>query len=349
VSKDLFERLFPDPKTHSHEAFGVLIPFFVSRQIFTGAGKTGSENGTAEVDFQLTQRADFFETNIGANTTTSRPLLNTRDEPHADKNLYRRLHVIIGDANMSEVATFLKIGTTKLLLSMLEDRFIQDDFRLQVPVQANIATSHDITLKTTIRLENGKKILPLEMQERFLEIAVDYCSRAENSSEENSLILEHWQSTLAALRHDPMSLNGVLDWVSKYALMERQIRRKELSWKHPRIRKMDISYHDINPKKGLYFIMEKENLMQRMLDNDERIKHFINEPPENTRAYFRAHCLRKFGDDIVEANWDVLHFRSSSGSIVSVPLLHPMRGDKGRVQEILEKSESVDDLIRFLE
>jgi proteasome accessory factor A len=348
VSTELFQRLFPDTTTRSIETYGQLIPFLVTRQIMTGAGKVGSENGNKLVDFQISQRSDFFEITIGANTTANRPIINTRDEPHADKKRFRRLHVIVGDSNMCEVSSLLKIGTTRLVLSMMEDGALELDFILRDPVDDIRRVSHDTTLKTPVTLQNGRHILPLEIQNEFLQVAKRYCDSPENNTEENRLVLHHWERILKALEDDPLTLDGTLDWVTKYILLQRHIERKKLSWDHPRVRRMDIVYHDVCRDRGLYYLLEGKGKVERLLDGEERIKYFVNNPPVDTRAYFRSQCLRSYGDDIVEANWDIMHFRTSGNRLKKVPLLDPTRGTQILVDDILKQSDSIEKLLNTI-
>jgi proteasome accessory factor PafA2 len=345
VSADLYRRLFTG---ETGLVSRILIPFLITRQILCGAGKVGSENGTPPAAFQISQRSDFFEITLGANTTANRPLINTRDEPHADKDRFRRLHVILADSNMCETASLLKIGTLRIILQMLEDGALDPDFTVENPVPANISISHDIELKKAIRLEGGKTMTPLEMQREFLAAAEEYCGIPENDSPESRLVLGHWRRALDALADDPMQLSGVLDWVTKYRLIERYIRRKGLSWRHPRVRRMDILYHDIRPDKGLHRILEREGKVCRILDDDERTKYFINNPPEDTRAFFRGNCLRKFGESIVEANWDVLHFDTGVSKLSKIQLSDPMKGTKALVEGVLSESNSVGELLSNL-
>lgn len=349
VTAELYHRLFPDSSAQPPPTFGVLIPFFVSRQIMCGAGKVGSENGAPNVEFQISQRSDFFEITLGANTTANRPIINTRDEPHADKNLFRRLHVILGDANLCEVASLLKIGTTKLVLEMLEDDFLDLDFTLASPVAAIREVSHDISLKTPVRLDNGRTILPLDIQEAFLEAAERYCRRPEMDTDENRLILGHWRRTLELLRKDALSLDGSLDWVTKYVMMKRFVSRRGVGWRDPRVRRMDIIYHDVRRDKGLFHLLDSKGKIERVLDGEERIKYFISNPPEDTRAYFRSHCLRKFGKSVVEANWDVLHFDAGGAKLKKVSLPNPMLGTKELVGDLLRECDTIEELLMKLQ
>jgi proteasome accessory factor PafA2 len=350
VSVDLYHRLFTasQGRSISQPINGVLLPFFVTRQILCGAGKVGSENGTPPVDYQLSQRSDFFEITMGANTTANRPIINTRDEPHADKTRFRRLHVIPGDANMCEVANFLKIGTTRLVLAMLEDGALNLDFALEQPVRAIYEVSHDINLSGLLKLENGRTITALGMQREFLDAAREYCSAPENDTEENRLILRHWHESLSALQKEPMSLVGTLDWVTKLHLLQRYMSRKGLGWRHPRVRRMDILYHDIRPERGLFHILEQEGRTQRVLDGVERVKYFIGNPPEDTRAWFRSHCMRKFGENVVEANWDVLTFDTGKARLQRIFLGDPSKGTRDLLEPVLTQSQTINDLLNTL-
>ncbi|HUX05965.1 MAG TPA: depupylase/deamidase Dop [Acidobacteriota bacterium] len=351
VSTELYQRLFMPMKTlnGSQPVMGVLIPFFVSRQILCGAGKVGSENGTPHVDYQISQRSDFFEIAMGANTTANRPIINTRDEPHADKTLFRRLHVIVGDSNMCEVAGLLKVGTARLVLSMLEDNAINLDFALEQPVKAMIDVSHDISLKQALSLEAGGTITALQIQREFLAAAEEYCTKPEQDTEENRLVLQYWREALDALEKEPMLLVGKLDWITKLHLLQRYIKRKELGWHHPRVRRMDILYHDITPDRGLFHILEREGKTERIIDDSERVKYFVGNPPDDTRAWFRSHCMRKFGDVVVEANWDVLTFSAGGNRLQRITLGDPSKGTRDLLEGVLKESDTIGKLLANLQ
>ncbi len=230
-----------------------LTPFFVSRQIFTGAGKLGLEAQWDERGkhvFQLTQRADFFETEVGLETTLKRPIINTRDEPHADPERYRRLHVIVGDANLCEVATFLKLGTTSIVLKMIEDGFLPD-FSLVNPVAAIHDVSRDVSLTTQVSLVDGRKMTALQLQWEYLELARKYVDR-EDDTPENREVLERWESVLRGLENDPRTLSAQLDWVAKLRLLEGYRERDGLAWSDAKLRAIDLQYHDVRRDRGLY-------------------------------------------------------------------------------------------------
>ena len=196
----------------------------MTRQVFTGAGKIGAENGAAPVDYQISQRADFFEEEVGLETTLKRPIVNTRDEPHADPQLYRRLHVIAGDANLCEVATFLKVGTTAIVLAMIEDDFIDKDLSIIGPVNAMRTVSHDPTCRATVDLHDGGRATAIDLQWEFLRLAHKYADETGletcGGDDVGAQVLDRWEAVLAALERDPMTLDGQLDWVTKLALLE---------------------------------------------------------------------------------------------------------------------------------
>jgi proteasome accessory factor A len=286
---------------------------------------------------------------MGANTTANRPIVNTRDEPHADKTRFRRLHVIVGDSNMCEVAGLLKVGTLRIILSMLEDGALDLDFTLAQPVKALVETSHDISLSRLVELEGGRTITPLEIQREFLEAAEDYCTRPEQASPENRLVLDHWRRALDSLGTEPMELVGVLDWVTKLHLLQRYMRRKGLGWGHSRVRRMDILYHDVRPRRGLFHILEREGKTERVLDGDERVKYFITNPPEDTRAFFRSRCLSTFGESVVEANWDVLSLDVGEARLRRITLGDPTKGTRELVGDVLDESDSAVRLLENLQ
>ncbi|MBA2426500.1 MAG: proteasome accessory factor PafA2 [Actinobacteria bacterium] len=323
-----------------------LMPFFVTRQIFTGAGKVGAESGAADIDYQISQRADFFEVEVGLETTFKRPIVNTRDEPHADAERYRRLHVIVGDANMSEVATFLKVGTTSLLLKMIEDDFITDDFSLREPVACMRAVSHDPACKLACELADGRKLTAVELQWEYLRLARKY-TQNEGSDPVEDAVLDKWEATLEGLERDVMSLAGQLDWVAKLALLEAYRSRDGLDWSHPKLRLIDLQYHDVRRGAGLYYKLAGAGRMERIVSEDA-ILHAVDHPPEDTRAYFRGECLRRFSPRIVAASWDALIFDIGREPLRKVPTLEPTRGTKAHVQSLLDASPDAVSLIANL-
>ena len=322
----------------------------VSRQIFTGAGKVGSEApgvDAAEVTFQLTQRADFFEEEVGLETTLKRPIINTRDEPHADAQKYRRLHVIAGDANMSEFATFLKLGTTALVLAMVEDDALGEPVALARPVPAMHQVSRDVSLRRPLELVDGTTATALEVQIHLLGCAERYaashglaCLGPESVGER---ILEDWRSTLEALERDPETLADRLDWVAKQRLFEGFRVRHDLAWSDPRLRAMDLQYHDLRPGSSL---ARRVGLIRLVDDAD--VERAVTEPPDETRAYFRGACLARFAEDIVAANWDSIVFDTGDSSLQRVPMLEPLRGSRQHVGALLEGAATSAELLEQL-
>jgi proteasome accessory factor A len=266
-----------------------LIPFFVTRQIFAGAGKVlQTPRG---FHYCLSQRAQHICQEISGATTSSRSIINTRDEPHADAEKYRRLHVIVGDSNMSEVATYLKVGTTALILDMIEDGFFDKDYSLQSPVQAIRDISHDPTLRETVRLKDGRAVTPLQLQLEYLEHATRYVQSIDADAVTKD-VLARWTRVLEALERDPMELDHEVDWVIKQQMIQAYMERNRLSWRDPKVSLMDLQYHDIRPHKGLYFSLVRRGLVERITDDEviERAKHV---PPQTTRARLRGEFIRQ--------------------------------------------------------
>jgi Pup amidohydrolase len=326
-----------------------LTPFFVSRQIFTGAGKLGTEGQWTDerrVSYQLTQRADFFETEVGLETTLKRPIINTRDEPHADPDKYRRLHVIIGDANMCEVATYLKVGTTALVLKMIEDEFLPD-LSLVNPVNALHQVSRDVTCRTLIQLHDDRRLTPVQLQWEYLEHAKKYVEQ-EDGTPENADVLVRWEEILAGLEDDPLSLHRQLDWVAKHRVMEAYRERDGLEWADPKLRLIDLQYHDVRRDKGLYQRLVDAGNVERLV-SDAEIDRAVMEPPVDTRAYFRGRCIAKYPDAIAAASWDSLIFDTGRDALQRVPTREPLRGTKEHVGELLERAPDPATLIDLLQ
>ncbi len=267
----------------------VLIPFFVTRQIFAGAGKVlQTPRG---FHYCLSQRAQHICQEISGATTSSRSIINTRDEPHADAERYRRLHVIVGDSNMSEIVTYLKVATTALLLDMVEDGFINVDYSLQSPVQAIRDISHDPTLRETIRLRDGRTITALELQLEYVAHATRYVEET-GGDETSKDVLARWTDVLVKLESDPTELDRELDWVIKRQWIESYMAKSRLSWRDPRISMIDLQYHDIRPDRGLDYRLAERGMIDRLTDDDaiERAKH---RPPQTTRARLRGEFIRQ--------------------------------------------------------
>jgi proteasome accessory factor A len=300
-----------------------LLPFFTTRQIFTGAGKVGSENRGHPCDYQMSQRADFFETEVALDTMVKRPIINTRDEPHADRERYRRLHVIVGDSNMSEYSIYLRHGVTALVISMIEDGAIGKDLVLRDPVRAIKDISHDPTCKLEIQLDNGKKMSAVEIQREYLEMALAYAAGNPVDSVTED-VLQKWQQILECLAGDPMDAASRVDWVIKKALIESFLERKGLDWQDSQAQMLDLQYHDSRPDKGLYYMLERQGRVERIVE-DHEIIHAIHSPPETTRAYFRGECLRRYPDEVFGVNWDSISFGLGDEPIKRVMMAEPLK------------------------
>ncbi len=325
-----------------------LTPFFVSRQVVTGSGRVGVGQEGRKHGFQLTQRADFFEVEVGLETTLKRPIINTRDEPHSDPEKYRRLHVIVGDANLAEISTYLKMGTTSLVLSMLEDGALDLDLVMDAPVREMHAVSHDASLKHLVTLVNGRRLTAVQMQLEFLEQARKHVERRGEVDEMTADVLDRWESVLARLETDPMSLSRELDWVAKLALLEGYRERDGLDWDHPRLALVDLQYSDVRPDKGLAQRLQARGSLVR-LTTDAEVSAAVTTPPEDTRAWFRGECLRRYPESVAAASWDSVIFDvPGHDALQRVPTLEPLRGTRTHVGALLDASPTAADLLDAL-
>jgi Pup amidohydrolase len=335
----LLDRKLPFARIVQH-----IMPFFVTRQVFTGAGKVGAENNADPCDYQISQRADFLETEVGLETMHSRPIVNTRDEPHADPEKYRRLHVIVGDANMSETANYLKAGTMAIVLSMIEDDFIDVDLSVESPVLAYRQVSRDLSCRGTIRLKDGRTITAIDVQREFLGLAHRYYRDREADAWVPD-VLARWERTLDRLVDDPMELARELDWVVKRQLIENYMEKHRLDWTDSRVAMIDLQYHDIRPGKGLYYKLEESDAVERVVTDDE-IAKAMYDPPKDTRAYFRGMCLQRYADEIASASWDSVIFDLKEGPLKKIFMLEPLRGTEAHVRDLLTESPTAADLLR---
>jgi Pup amidohydrolase len=327
-----------------------LTPFFVSRQVVCGSGRVGlGQDGRGE-GFQVSQRADFFEVEVGLETTLKRPIINTRDEPHADAEKYRRLHVIIGDANLSEISTYLKLGTTALVLAMIEDRFISVDLTVDAPVHALHEVSHDPSLRQLVSLRSGRKLTAVQLQMEYYEQARKYVEDRSGADVDEMTrdVLNRWESTLTRLESDPMSLSRELDWVAKLELFEGYRSRDQLDWDSSRLQLVDLQYSDVRPEKGLYNRLAARGRFERITD-ETMIQRCVHSPPEDTRAYFRGRCLDKYADEVAAASWDSVIFDiTGHESLQRVPMLEPLRGTKAHVSGLIDRCPSAAELVRAI-
>jgi proteasome accessory factor PafA2 len=324
-----------------------LTPFFVSRQVVTGAGRVGIGQDGSTAGFQISQRADFFEVEVGLETTLKRPIINTRDEPHANAEKYRRLHVIIGDANLAEISTYLKLGTTSLVLAMIEDGFLDTDLAVERPVAELHAVSHDPSLKHLVPLRSGRRLTAVQLQMEYLEQARKYVEDRYGSDADETTcdVLDRWESVLVRLESDPRSLRRELDWVAKLDLLEGYRSRDGLDWGSARLEAVDLQWSDVRPDKGLYNLLAAKGRFERILDDTE-IAAAVVDPPEDTRAYFRGRCLAQYAENVAAASWDSVIFDlPGRESLQRVPTLEPERGTRAHVGALLDRCTTAEELV----
>ena len=340
----LIDRALPFGKVIS-----AVMAHFVTRQVFAGAGKVGCELPGMpwdSVGFQLSQRADFFEEEVGLETTVRRPIVNTRDEPHCDAAKYRRLHVIAGDANMSEVATFVKVASTAMLLAAAEDDPTMELPALAHPVRAITQVSHDPSLRAAISTYDGTTVRAIDMQWQLFEIAREWFERTGGDAvgtADCALALHHWETILAGLESDPLSVADRVDWVAKQRLIDAYADRHSLAPGSAALRAIDLQYHDMRPKKGL---ASRCGLVS-LVDPDE-VERAKTQPPTSTRAYFRGRCVERFGSDLIAANWDSMVFDIGSDPLRRVPMDDPLRGTAELVANVIDNSATATELVAAL-
>lgn len=322
---------------------------FVSRAIYCGAGKVGAESPGGRADdecFQITQRADFFEEPVGLETTLRRPIVNTRDEPHADATRFRRLHVIIGDANMSEIATLLKVGTTALWFAAVEAGRADRTFTFADPVAAFRAVSRDLSLAVPLQLDDGSTITALDLQWELLRMCTEHAELDgldAVGADVGDEVLQRWEYVLNTLEADPMRLADQVDWIAKYRLVSAYRDRHHLPWGDARLRAMDLQYHDLRPQRSL---ARRIGLATRIDPADVAVA--VRRPPIDTRAWFRGECLRRFADQIVSANWDSLVFDTGAKSLQRVPMMDPSKGTRDQVGALLDGCADSAELVAAL-
>ncbi|GAA3462988.1 MULTISPECIES: depupylase/deamidase Dop [Saccharothrix] len=321
-----------------------LTPFFASRQVVVGSGRVGLGPAGEEAGYQLSQRSDYIEVEVGLETTLKRGIINTRDEPHADADKYRRLHVIIGDANLAEYSTYLKCGTTSLVLDMIEAGRRFDDLRLLDPVRAVHRISHDPTLKTRVELAGGRKFTGLDIQFAYYERASEFVEKEGYGDRD---VLRVWGEVLDALARDPQECADRLDWVAKLRLLEGYRARDGLAWGSPRLSLVDLQYSDVRLDKGLYNRLVARGSMKRLV-SEEEVRAAVLAPPEDTRAYFRGRCLERYPTSVAAASWDSVIFDLGRESLVRIPTLEPLRGTKAHVGALLEASDTAEQLVEAL-
>ena len=310
----------------------VLIPFLVSRQIYTGAGKI-VQTARGPV-YSITQRADHIWETMSSATTRSRPIINTRDEPHADAERYRRLHVIVGDSNMSEYTTFLKIGATACLLRMLEDpRVVLRDMTLENPIRAIRDISHDPTCRRTVALANGREVSALDIQREYLDRALRYADTKGFPPLERRA-LDMWEHCVSTIEKDPLALDREVDWVVKWKLIESYRERHGLALGDPRTQLIDLQYHDIHTERGLFYKLQSHGLVERVC-SDVDIETALTEPPQNTRARLRGEFIRAAKEKKRDYTVDWVHLKLNDQAQRTVLCKDPFRSRDERVEKLI--------------
>ncbi|MFM7684910.1 MAG: Pup--protein ligase [Actinomycetota bacterium] len=310
----------------------VLIPFLVSRQVYAGAGKVLQTARGAM--YCVSQRAEHIWEGVSSATTRSRPIINTRDEPHADAERFRRLHVIVGDSNMSEYATFLKTGATSILLRMLEeDATPWRDLSLENPIRAIREISHDMTCRRRVRLANGRELTAVELQSEYLERALKFAKKRGLGPEEQQA-LEMWEHVMTHLENDPLKLKTEVDWVIKYHLIEAFRERHDLPLTNPRVALVDLAYHDVTRRRSLYYLMERRGQVDRLVA-DEAIERAMSTPPQTTRARLRGAFIKRAKERKRDYTVDWVHLKLNDQAQRTVLCKDPFKSRDERVERLI--------------
>src|SRR5664280_546205 len=310
----------------------VLIPFLVTRQLICGAGKVLQTPRGAV--YCLSQRAEHIWEGVSSATTRSRPIINTRDEPHADAERFRRLHVIVGDSNMNEVTTLLKIGTADLVLRMIESGVIIRDLTLENPIRAIREVSHDITGRRRVRLANGREASALEIQREYYEKAADFLARR-GADPVTERVLELWGRTLTAVETGDLDLvDREIDWVTKYQVIERYRGKYDLPLSSPKVAQLDLAYHDVNRERGLYYLLERKGAVHRVC-NDLAIFEAKSVPPQTTRARLRGEFIKRAQEKRRDFTVDWVHLKLNDQAQRTVLCKDPFRSVDDRVEKLI--------------
>ena len=309
-----------------------LIPFLITRQVFAGAGKVlQTPRGTI---FALAQRAEHIWEGVSSATTRSRPIINTRDEPHADAERFRRLHVIVGDSNMSEYTTWLKVATCDLVLRMLEQQAVLREMALDNPIRSIRDISHDVTGTRRLRLANGRELSALEIQQAYLERVDRFVAADPDSTDEDRRVVSAWRDVLERLTSDPMSLGRKLDWVAKHQLIEAYQAKHDLALTDPRVALLDLAYHDVLRDRGLYHLLARQGRVERVLD-DAEVERARTEPPSSTRAALRGRFIREAKARRRDYTVDWVHLKLNDQAQRTVLCKDPFRAQDERVDRLI--------------
>lgn len=326
-----------------------LIPFFVTRIVYTGAGRVGIGTASETAGFQISQRADYIETEISLETTLNRGIINTRDEPHANYEKWRRLHVIVGDGNMSEVAQYLKMGVTSLVLDAVEHGEDFSDLTLAHPVNDLKRISRDLDCSTKLELEDGRRLTAIEIQREYHNRIVHNVERygSSFSEERTPSVLTYWDKALNDLSVSPLSTSTYLDWTAKLALLTGIKTRHSLAWDHPKLAALDLAYADISPS-GIFQKLVRAGRMKTLVDHED-IERAISTPPPDTRAWLRGTMVEHFGKQIVAASWDRLIVSKPDGGYLTLIVSDPLTMTRDQVEEIVTDSEDAFEVVTALQ
>ncbi|WP_098454541.1 depupylase/deamidase Dop [Sanguibacter antarcticus] len=333
----------------------LLTPFLVTRNVFAGSGRVGLGATGSEPGFQLSQRADYMEAEVGLETTMRRPIINTRDEPHADRSRWRRLHLIIGDANLFEPATFLKLGTTSLVLWALEHleavpalRAELAALRLTDPVGAVQVVSRDLGLGAHLALADGRHLTALELQNLYVAAVRRALDAVDGWDDDTKTVVDRWESVLQRLGTDRASCARDVEWVAKLRLLEGLRSRDGLEWDHPRLAAMDLQWSDVRPERGIYHRLVEAGAVERLV-TDTEVGWAVAHPPHDTRAYFRGEVMARFGAAVSAASWDSVVFDvPGAPSLQRVPMMDPWRGTQEHVGQLFESTTDIGELLAAL-
>ncbi|CAB4668107.1 unannotated protein [freshwater metagenome] len=330
------------------ELVTALTPFFITRQIMVSAGRVGIGQSGTIAGFQISQRADFFEAEVGLETTLRRPIINTRDEPHADAARFRRLHVIIGDANLSQPSTYLKVASTSLVLALIEAGALSDIPQFRYPVVATREVSHDLTMSNLYEMQDGRRMTALNVQEYFLESSRSLVARAEQIDESTADVIARWSQTLEGLLSDDPALTRTVEWRAKLDLLNSYRQRDHIDWGHPRLALIDLQWSDIRKEKGIFYKIEARGLHEVLIPESE-VLEAVSNPPDDTRAYLRGRLVERFPENVVAASWDSLLLEEEvDAPLVRVSLSDPYRATRGEVGDIFEKGLNARELLERL-
>lgn len=343
--------LMPRSVPFGHIVSG-LTPFFVTRPVVCGAGRVGLGQDGAGAGFQLSARADFFETEVGLETTIRRPIINTRDEPHATADKYRRLHVIVGDANLSQSANYLKFGTTALVLDLIEQG-LAPVAEIHEPVEALHAVSHDVSLTQKMRLTDGRRLTALEVQWLYFEAAAQQAHRSGADSipggdGHTAAVLQAWEQVLTGLGRGVDQVSRTVEWAAKLSLIQQYRARDSLNWSDPRVGLIDLQWSDVRPEKGLYYRLLQRNRMDTVVSEGE-IAAAVGNPPTDTRAYFRGRAISQFGPQVAGASWDSVIFELPQyRRLRRVATREPLRGTQKLTGELFDRHQDVEGFLEEL-